>query len=143
MVKPFVKDELLARIETLLEARKARQATTENAQLHQEMQRRIQVEDALRLSQSRMAALLDTLNVGLWCVADDGRISYANKFATQWIGREIVDDQITTYLSSEEFEALRAACQADGHADRREIRCSKWALFQCSPMSWSRKQVVA
>jgi len=121
VVKPFVKDELLARIETLLEARKARQATTENAQLHQEMQRRIQVEDALRLSQSRMAALLDTLDVGLWCVGDDGRISYANKFATQWVSREIVGDQITTYLPNEAFEALCAACHANGHAERREL----------------------
>lgn len=121
VVKPFVKDELLARIETLLEARKARQATTENAQLHQEMQRRIQVEDALRLSQSRMASLLDTLSVCLWCVGDDGRISYANKFAAQWLGREVIGAQVTEFLPDIEFEEMRAACQADGRAEQREI----------------------
>ncbi len=52
VVKPFVKDELLARVDTLLEAQRARMASAENAQLHAEMKRRIQVEDALRLSQT-------------------------------------------------------------------------------------------
>ena len=116
VVKPFVKDELLARISTLLEAQKARQATAENAQLHQEMQRRIQVEDALRLSQNRMAGLLDTLNVGLWCVDDLGRLTYSNKFARGWLGANAEKIDVASYLPDGVFHTVVSECDASGQA---------------------------
>ncbi|MCZ4273493.1 response regulator [Maritalea porphyrae] len=121
VVKPFVKDELLARISTLLEAQKARQATAENAKLHNEMQRRIQVEDALRLSQNRMAGLLDTLNVGLWCVDESGRLTYANRFALNWIGTDVEGVDISSRMPAGFFHSLLEDCNANGQAEPRTL----------------------
>lgn len=89
VVKPFVKDELLARIATLLEASRARGKARENVELKSEIERRVQVEDALRLSQQRMTRLLDTLEAGLVCVSETGRITYANQAASVLAGRLI------------------------------------------------------
>ncbi|WP_338609620.1 response regulator [Pelagibacterium nitratireducens] len=89
VVKPFVKDELLARIATLLEAGRARGTARENIELKSEIERRVQVEDALRLSQQRMARLLDTLEAGLLGVSETGRITYANQAAAVLAGRVI------------------------------------------------------
>lgn len=97
VVKPFVKDELLARIATLLEAGRARGTARENIELKSEIERRVQVEDALRLSQQRMTRLLDTLEAGLVCVSDTGRITYANQAASIFAGRVI--DPGATLLS--------------------------------------------
>ncbi|GGA53947.1 hybrid sensor histidine kinase/response regulator [Pelagibacterium lentulum] len=97
IVKPFVKDELLARIATLLEAGRARGTARENRELKSEIERRVQVEDALRLSQQRMTRLLDTLEAGLLCISETGRITYSNQAAAALAGRTI--DPGATLLS--------------------------------------------
>jgi two-component system sensor histidine kinase ChiS len=115
VVKPFVKDELLARLGTLLEASKARKATTENAQLHAEMNRRIQVEDALRLSQNRMANLLDALNVALLCSDVSGRVTYANIFAEKWLSvRGDGQTKMQDLVGQKLFADILAACDEAG-----------------------------
>ncbi|MGJ8527203.1 response regulator [Maritalea sp.] len=118
VVKPFVKDELLARISTMLEAQKAREATHENALLHQEMHRRIQVEDALRLSQSRMASLLDTLNIGLVCADELGRVTYANQYARGWLNLEDEQANVGQLLPEGVFQQLYVKCTENGASDK-------------------------
>jgi two-component system sensor histidine kinase ChiS len=123
VVKPFVKDELLARVDTLLEAQRARMASAENAQLHAEMKRRIQVEDALRLSQSRMAGLLDSLNVGLWCVEESGDLFYANRFAEDWLGSQANNrTNVKSLLPENSFETLLENCRAEGSARLEDVQ---------------------
>ncbi|WP_299422693.1 response regulator [uncultured Shimia sp.] len=94
VVKPFAKDELLSRIRTLLEASRARSSAAENRELKEEIERRIQIEDALRLSQRRMAQLLDTLDDGLICVNARGLITYANE-----AGQKVLDKPVTVNKS--------------------------------------------
>ncbi|WP_417818446.1 response regulator [Tritonibacter scottomollicae] len=89
VVKPFVKDELLSRIRTLLEASHARSRAVENRELKEEIERRIQIEDALRLSQRRMTQLLDTLEDGLMCINARGVVTYANEAAQQVLDRRV------------------------------------------------------
>jgi two-component system sensor histidine kinase ChiS len=96
VIKPFVKEELLARIATLLEARRARGTARENLDLRQEIERRVLVEDALRLSQQRLARLLDALNAGLVCVAENGAVTYANHAASTLAARRI-EAGVTTF----------------------------------------------
>ncbi|AVX03556.1 transducer protein BasT [Maritalea myrionectae] len=123
VVKPFVKDELLARVDTLLEAQRARMASAENAQLHAEMKRRIQVEDALRLSQTRMAGLLDSLHVGLWCVEETGDLFYANRFAEEWLGTHAgARTNIKKLLPDTSFELLLENCKLEGSARLDQIQ---------------------
>jgi two-component system sensor histidine kinase ChiS len=81
IVKPFVKDELLARVATLLEAARARSQTRENSSLKAEIDRRVAVEEALQFSQKRMARLLDTFEAMVICADRDSRIIYANQTA--------------------------------------------------------------
>ncbi len=94
VVKPFAKDELLSRIRTLLEASRARSQAEENRELKEEIERRIQIEDALRLSQRRMAQLLDTLEDGLICVNARGLITYANE-----AGQKVLDTPVAVNKS--------------------------------------------
>lgn len=94
VVKPFAKDELLSRIRTLLEASRARSSAAENRELKEEIERRIQIEDALRLSQRRMAQLLDTLDDGLICVNARGLITYVNE-----AGQTVLDKPVTVNKS--------------------------------------------
>lgn len=124
VVKPFIKDELLARISTLLEAARGRRQAIENTELQEEIDRRIQIEDALRLSQRRMASLLDTLAVGLVCVQPSGRVSYANKQAETVLGQPVETGQaIASLLPGDLFKRMLAACEADGdyHGERLSL----------------------
>lgn len=110
VVKPFVKDELLSRIRTLLEASHARRRAEENLDLRQEIERRIQIEDALRLSQRRMTQLLDTLEDGLICVNARGIITYANGAAAQMLGHPLTPNQ--TAFAAVLPEAARSRLEA-------------------------------
>lgn len=57
--------------------------------LTEEVDHRMRAEDALRLSQQRLARLLDALNAGLVCVGDSGVVTYANEAASTLAGRRI------------------------------------------------------
>lgn len=117
--KPFVKDELLARIATLLSATRAQSQARENAELKQEIERRVNVEDALRLSQQRMSRLLDTVSVGLVCANEAGRIIYANQQAMQFSGGRIECGQtlLSDLLSPGLIDGIHAEIEADGQAN--------------------------
>ncbi|WMT86107.1 response regulator [Pelagibacterium sp. 26DY04] len=123
VVKPFVKDELLARIATLLEAGRARGTARENIELKSEIERRVQVEDALRLSQQRMTRLLDTLEAGLVCVSDTGRITYANQAASVFAGR-VLDPGATLLsdlLTPTIVDAMMRAIADEGRVSLDEV----------------------
>ena len=108
VVKPFAKDELLTRIRTLLEASRARNQAAENRELKTEIERRIQIEDALRLSQRRMAQLLNALDDGLICVNARGIITYANATAQKLIklGITVNETPLSSVLPQDVLEAL-------------------------------------
>jgi two-component system sensor histidine kinase ChiS len=93
VVKPFVKDELLARVATLLEAARARSQLRENSSLKAEIDRRVHVEEALRLSQQRMARLLDIFEVAILCTDKQSRISYANQTALRLFDLQAVTEE--------------------------------------------------
>ncbi|MBN9332466.1 response regulator, partial [Devosia sp.] len=121
--KPFVKDELLARIATLLSASRAQFQARENAELKQEIDRRVRVEDALRLSQHRMSRLLDTVSVGLVCANEAGRIIYANQLASQLSGHRIETGQtlLSDLLTPSLIDSIHAEIEAEGQANLTRI----------------------
>lgn len=123
IVKPFVKDELLARIANLLEASRARGTARENVELKSEIERRVQVEDALRLSQQRMTRLLDTLQAGLVCVNEAGRITYANQAASVYAGRVIETGatMLTDILTPTLVDAMTRTVAAEDKATLDEV----------------------
>ena len=121
--KPFVKDELLARIGTLLAASKARAQARENAELREEIERRVRVEDALRLSQQRMSRLLDTVSAGVICVTEGGRISYANHAASDLFGERLMSgaNRLDDIMPADLLASIRDDIGASGEANLTEV----------------------
>jgi two-component system sensor histidine kinase ChiS len=121
--KPFVKDELLARIATLLAASRAQSQARENVDLRQEIDRRVRVEDALRLSQQRMSRLLDTVSVGLVCASESGRVIYANELARQLSGGRIETGrtELGDLLTPGLLDTIKTDIENDGQAILSEI----------------------
>lgn len=123
VVKPFVKDELLARVATLLAASRAQSQARENIELKTEIDRRVQVEDALRLSQQRMTRLLDTLDAGIICVSDAGRITYANRSASRLSSSKLTPGTtlVTDILTPSLFDAIKRSIEQDGQASLDDV----------------------
>jgi two-component system sensor histidine kinase ChiS len=123
VVKPFVKDELLARIATLLGVGRARVVARENTELKHEIERRVQVEDALRLSQQRMTRLLDALQAGLVCFNETGRATYANHAASVYAGRVIEPGAtiLTDILTPTVADAMTRTVASEGRAVLEDV----------------------
>ncbi|ODT82669.1 MAG: histidine kinase [Pelagibacterium sp. SCN 64-44] len=121
--KPFVKDELLARISTLLAASRAQVQARENAELREEIERRVRVEDALRLSQQRMSRLLDTVSAGVICATEAGRISYANHAAAGLLGAGLLagEAKLEDLLPADLLASIREDIRASGEANLTDV----------------------
>ena len=126
VVKPFIKDELLARVSTLIEARRGRGRAQENVRLRDEVERRVRVEDALRLSQRRMTGLLDSIAAGLVCINPGGTVTYANRAARTILGRpiELGTTEISALLPADARgdDQSRLPGRGRGHSGERALR---------------------
>lgn len=119
VVKPFVKDELLSRIRTLLQASRAHRSSEENLELREEIERRVQIEDALRLSQRRMTQLLDTLDDGLICVNARDVVTYVNAQAEQLLDRPVqVNQSLLSDLLPAKAHLQLAAVEAEDEPEQ-------------------------
>lgn len=121
--KPFVKDELLARISTLLAASQAQRQAKENVELREEIERRALVEDALRLSQQRMSRLLDTVAPGVICATDAGRVIFRNRAASDLLGMDIRagESQIDQILPPALMRSIREDIRLAGEANLTDV----------------------
>lgn len=124
VVKPFVKDELLARVATLLEAARARGQLRENSSLRAEIERRVEVEDALRLSQQRMARLLDIFEVAILCTDRQHRIIYTNQAALGMLSMPIIahETALSSLTGTELAERMYQAVKREGEFYLSSVR---------------------
>ena len=86
VIKPFLKDELLSRVRTLLEASQAQARLKENQQLKAEVARRLETEQELRNSQQRMLKMLDNIEDAIITFNNFDQISFINKAAIIQLG---------------------------------------------------------
>lgn len=86
LVKPFAREELLARIRALLEAKRGRDTLVENALLKQEVERRLQLQEALLDDQRHLLALLAQGRESMLFVRPDGTLLLASRSATELLG---------------------------------------------------------
>ncbi|WP_238029004.1 MULTISPECIES: response regulator [unclassified Photobacterium] len=107
LTKPFNKEELIARIQAYLQARKTEQEKQKNLTLQQEIHRREQVEVSLIEAQSRLLGLLDSTSEAIICVQNEGRIRYVNsaagklfKRSPEQLERHTISDIIAADLPS-------------------------------------------
>ena len=91
LTKPFVKDELLARVDTQLKLRQAYRTLAENVRLKKELASRQQTEQALRLTQRRLSQLLDTVDDMVISINECREVSFCNQPAASLFDSEIDD----------------------------------------------------
>lgn len=78
LTKQFVKEELLTRVKTQLEIKKAHSALLENQLLKKEIRQRQQTEHDLRLTQHRLNALLDSVPDAVIAINENAEINFCN-----------------------------------------------------------------
>ncbi|WP_082464299.1 response regulator [Dethiosulfatarculus sandiegensis] len=81
VLKPFLKDELLARVDLHLKAKKAAQRLLKVKALEREIKQRKQVERQLKQSRQRLLDILDVADTALIALDKDLKISYFNQGA--------------------------------------------------------------
>jgi len=84
--KPFYKEELLARVDILLQAKASVERLKKNQLLKEEILRRKQVEEKLRVSQRRLTRMLDSSEDAIIAVSGEGVISFFNQGAEHLFG---------------------------------------------------------
>jgi two-component system sensor histidine kinase ChiS len=84
--KPFYKEELLARINTLLHAKLSVERLKNNEMLKEEIKRRKTVEEQLIVSQRRLARILDCSDDAIVATNRSGMITFFNQGAERLFG---------------------------------------------------------
>jgi two-component system sensor histidine kinase ChiS len=84
--KPFYKEELLARIDILLQAKASVERLKKNQLLKEEIHRRQKIEEKLRVAQRRLARMLDSSEDAIIAVNAEGVISFFNQGAEHLFG---------------------------------------------------------
>ncbi len=88
IAKPFSKDELLARVTTQLELKKAYGVLKENIRLKKEVERRKLTELDLKLTQQRLSRILDSIDEAVIAVNESREICFSNSPCQRMLGYE-------------------------------------------------------
>ncbi len=121
LVKPFTKDELIARVRIHLKLRQAFHTLRENLSLKNELQERKQTIQALRMLQRRLAEILNRVEDSLIAVNESNEISFCNESCERFLGYGHGDllGQPLSFILPEAAGALITAIKADdGRAQR-------------------------
>ena len=86
LTKPFSREELLVRVRAHLRIKKAYQVMEENSRLKKELDLRRETELELRLTQRRLAFLLDTVDDALLATNESREICFCNKACSVLLG---------------------------------------------------------
>ncbi|MBI9081108.1 MAG: response regulator [Pseudodesulfovibrio sp.] len=86
LVKPFSSDELVARVTTQLILQKAYVTLEENLNLKRELTLRKKTEHGLRVMQSRLSKILDSLDEAVIAVNQSGEIAFCNQPFEEFTG---------------------------------------------------------
>lgn len=107
LVKPFTKDELLARVWTHLKLAESFTTLRENLSLRKELDQRRQTEQDLRMMQRRLAESLNRVEDAVLAVNESGEISLSNEPCQALLGREadeLLGRPLETVLTQEDIE---------------------------------------
>ncbi|MGF1719296.1 response regulator [Vibrio kyushuensis] len=110
LTKPFMQQELLARVSHLLKANQADKKLEENEQLKIEVAERIESESSLINEQSRMKNILEQIDDALISINDSNEITYTNASALALTGNtlpQLIGSNIQTVLSNKAVAELK------------------------------------
>lgn len=123
VTKPFIKDELVARVAILLEAGRSLVRARELADLRSEVERRIRVEDTLRLSVQRMERMLEVVDGAIFCLDSRKRVIYANQLAGEYL-QGIQEDAIAALFHADVSAEVERQIELKGSAMLPDLRLS-------------------
>ncbi|MBU2509769.1 response regulator [bacterium] len=109
LIKPILREELLARVHNHLEQKESVQRLKENTRLRREIENRKQVELRLAVSQRRLARILDLIQKSLLTLNENLEITYCNQQAERQIGllaQELVGESIHLLFPGFPMEVL-------------------------------------
>jgi len=87
VTKPFPREEMLARVGTQLELRRAHRVLEENVSLRREVAMRRKTEQELRLRQLRLSRMLDAIGEAVFAVNQSMEIAFCNQAFETLTGR--------------------------------------------------------
>jgi two-component system, sensor histidine kinase ChiS len=91
LVKPFLRDELVARVSSQLLLKNSYLTLRENLSLRKELQERKQIERELRILQHRLNGMLDSVNEALIAVNEAYEIAFCNRSCEALLGYDVQD----------------------------------------------------
>jgi two-component system sensor histidine kinase ChiS len=128
LVKPFIRDELLARVVSQLKLKESYLTLRENMSLRKELEERRQVERELRFIQQSLSFMLDTVDEALLAVNEDEEITFCNRGCEDMLGYRTADllgKPFTRVMQTDGsetnpnagIEAIRRCINGDGKGD--------------------------
>jgi two-component system sensor histidine kinase ChiS len=108
--KPFFKEELIARINTLLEARESVRRLKNNTLLKNEIDRRKKIEEKLRTLQRRMIRILDAASDAIIAVNLQGTVLFFNQQAETrlaYTADEVLNQPAKILFNQQGVEAIQ------------------------------------
>ena len=115
----------------MLEAQQSITRGHENTTLRAEIDHRMQVEHALKLSQQRMARMLDTLNVSVLCFDARRRLTYANQPAQSLLQSVSGEAPLVALFGDTLANCIDEAVRAEGRVqlEKVELRPSRQTML--------------
>ncbi|EPJ54452.1 MAG: hypothetical protein OFPI_06990 [Osedax symbiont Rs2] len=151
VVKPFLKDELLSRVATLLQARQAVNRLQENIRLKEEVARRLETEQQLRNSQRSMLQMLDSIEDTIITFNSFDHIAYYNQAAYLQLGYssdEMIGKNIEQLVDLNQLAQIRSKllkidrgsidlsiCRNDGSSILRHAFIARVGGFRCDDIA--------
>ncbi|GAB6126462.1 hypothetical protein JCM14124_21680 [Humidesulfovibrio idahonensis] len=114
VTKPFPREEMLARVGTQLDLRRAHRVLEENVSLRREVAMRRKTEQELRLRQLRLSRMLDAIGEAVFAVNQSREIAFCNQAFETLTGRsaqEILGQPLACLLAAPEAPAALALRQ--------------------------------
>lgn len=145
--KPFVKEEVVARVDThlaLLETR--RQLTEVTAQVQQEMALRLQAEAAVYEAEQSGQSLVDTLSEIIYAADEAGTLTYVSSAVERFLGydpSEVVGRHLSDFVHAQDLNRLRDDLRhmLEGHPAAGQYRLVtktgevRWVRTSSQPIS--------
>jgi two-component system, sensor histidine kinase ChiS len=128
LVKPFIRDELLARVASQLKLKESYLTLRENMALRKELEERKQVERELRFMQQSLSLMLDKVDEALLAVNEEEEITFCNRRCEELLGYgadELLGKSLLSMgpdsFSEDKKEAIKQCLMGGGSQDLEAV----------------------
>ena len=121
LVKPFTREELVARVDTHLKIRESYRVLRENLSLRNELVQRRQTVRELKTTQRRLAMILDRVGEAVLAFNESGEIGFVNRRCAQLLGRapeSLLASPLADLFAKEDAARMLAFKDHDAYENR-------------------------